>query len=786
KTRRAAKMVILNVEHPDIIDFIECKAKEEAKAWALIEMGYDGSSPDSDAYSSIFFQNANNSVRVTDEFMSAVERDGEFSTRSVKDKHVMKTYKARELMNKIAQATWQCGDPGMQYDTTINKWHTSKNTDRINASNPCSEYMFLDDSACNLASLNLMKFLKSNGEFDVPAYRHAVDVLITAQEILVDNAGYPTEMISRNSHDYRPLGLGYANLGALLMASGLPYDSDAGRDYAACVTAIMCGEAYLQSARIAEQCPQLAPATSRISPQDITGGACPGWYANREPFLDVIRMHRASVNKISKDAVPTHLYDGSRQCWDEALALGEKHGYRNAQVTVLAPTGTIGFMMDCDTTGVEPDLALVKYKKLVGGGMIKIVNQTVPSALWKLGYSPEQVDSIVGYIDSTGTIEGAPGIRDEHLPVFDCSFKPQKGTRSIHYMGHVMMMAATQPFISGAISKTVNLPEAATIDDITEAYLQAWKLGIKAVAIYRDGSKKAQPLMAASSRDEAAKRGTKAEKAADALASTRPLSGAELDFQKLSPEQQSMALAAVRPLTMEEQESAPPRALRHRLPGERASITHKFAIAGHEGYITVGLYKDQTPGELFIRMAKEGSTISGLMDSFAMAVSLALQHGVPVKLLCDKFQHTRFDPSGFTGNPEIPIAKSVMDYIFRWLEIRFVTGRQYPLFKDMVASAMQQSALSQGDDAVIDDRGAQPSAGYETTPPRGGLKSHGPQAPSPEHPNIADRGLYHSADALKEYVDLGDAPSCHVCGAIMTRNGSCYRCMSCGSTSGCS
>jgi ribonucleoside-diphosphate reductase alpha chain len=785
KTRRAAKMVILNVDHPDIESFIDCKMAEEKKAWALIEMGYDGSSPDSDAYSSIFFQNANNSVRVTDEFMSAVERDDNFSTRAVKDGHVMKTVKARDLMNKIAEATWWCGDPGMQYDTTINKWHTSKNTDRINASNPCSEYMFLDDSACNLASLNLMKFLKSNGEFDVPAYRHAVDVMITAQEILVDNAGYPTESISRNSHDYRPLGLGYANLGALLMASGLPYDSDAGRDYAACVTAIMCGEAYLQSARIAGQCPQIAPASSRVSPQDVTGGACPGWYINREPFLNVIRMHRASVNKINKENVPAAVLEGSRQCWDEALALGERNGYRNAQVTVLAPTGTIGFMMDCDTTGVEPDLALVKYKKLVGGGMIKIVNQTVPSALWKLGYTPDQVNSIVSYIDSTGTIEGAPGIKDEHLPVFDCSFKPSKGTRSIHYMGHVMMMAATQPFISGAISKTVNLPEAATVEDITEAYLQSWKLGLKAVAIYRDGSKKAQPLMAASSRDEAAKRGTRE--------TQRPLSGAELDFQKLSPEQQTMALAAVRPLTMHEQETAPPRAVRHRLPAERASITHKFGIAGHEGYITVGLYKDGTPGELFIRMAKEGSTVSGLMDSFATAVSLALQHGVPIKLLCDKFSHTRFEPSGFTGNPEIPIAKSIMDYIFRWLELRFVTGRQYPLFKDMVLPPMGAGSLSSQQpeaEALSTQHSAFSPASGETTPPQGGLGAQrGSQPPSAEiakSPSLVDRGLYHSADALKEFVDLGDAPSCHVCGAIMTRNGSCYRCMSCGSTSGCS
>jgi ribonucleoside-diphosphate reductase alpha chain len=784
KTRRAAKMVILNIDHPDIEQFINCKMDEEKKAWALVEMGYDGSGPDSEAYSSIFFQNANNSVRVTDEFMSAVERDGNFSTRTVKDGKVMRTHKARELMHKIADATWWCGDPGMQYDTTINRWHTSKNTDRINASNPCSEYMFLDDSACNLASLNLMKFLKPNGEFDVPAYRHAVDVVITAQEILVDNAGYPTEAISRNSHDYRPLGLGYANLGALLMASGLPYDSDAGRDYAACVTAIMCGEAYLQSARIAELCPQLAPATSRISPQDIGGGAYPGWYINREPFLDVIRMHRASVNKINKDAVPANLYEGSRQCWDEALALGERVGYRNSQVTVLAPTGTIGFMMDCDTTGVEPDLALVKYKKLVGGGMIKIVNQTVPLALWKLGYAPEQVNSIVAYIDSTGTIEGAPGIRDEHLPVFDCSFKPQKGTRSIHYMGHVLMMAAAQPFISGAISKTVNLPESATVDDIAEVYLQSWKLGLKAVAIYRDGSKKAQPLMAASSRDEAARRGTRDERTT-AGSAQKALSLAELEFQKLSAEQQAMALAAVRPLTVQEQESAPPRAVRHRLPGERASITHKFAIAGHEGYITVGLYKDGTPGELFIRMAKEGSTVSGLMDSFATAVSLALQHGVPLKLLCDKFSHTRFEPSGFTGNPEIPIAKSIMDYIFRWLELRFVTGRQYPLFKDMIvpqAPSPAPPALSEGSGLETASPTIEP---VETTPPKGGLAG-GPQLVPKGSSTIVDRGLYHSADALKEFVDLGDAPSCHVCGAIMTRNGSCYRCMSCGSTSGCS
>src|SRR5262245_41949166 len=507
KTRRAAKMVILNIDHPDIVDFIECKAKEEAKAWSLVQAGYDGSSPDSEAYCSLFSQNANNFVRVTDDCMYAVVRDTDFSTRAIRDGAVVTTYKAKDLLKKISEATWQCGDPGMQFDTTINRWHTSKNTARINASNPCSEYMFLDDSACNLASLNLLKFAP-NGTFDVDAYRHAVDILITAQEIIVDNAGYPTEMINKNSHDYRPLGLGYANLGALLMAAGLPYDSDTGRDYAACVTAIMCGEAYLQSSRIAEQCEPLVPATeptkknlseTNLGANVMPGAACPGWYINREPFLDVIRMHRASVNNINKANVPAALYEASKQCWDEALAHGEKFGYRNSQVTVLAPTGTIGFMMDCDTTGIEPDLALVKYKKLAGGGMIKIVNNTVPVALFKLGYTHEQADAIVSYIDATGTIEGAPHIKDEHLAVFDCSFKPAKGTRSIHYMGHLKMMAATQPFISGAISKTVNLPNTASIEDIMEAYLQAWKLGLKAVAIYRDGCKQSQPLSAAGS-----------------------------------------------------------------------------------------------------------------------------------------------------------------------------------------------------------------------------------------------------------------------------------------------
>src|SRR5579864_8301967 len=766
KTRRAAKMVILNVDHPDIEDFILCKSKEEAKAHALVAMGYDGSHPDSDAYSSIFFQNANNSVRVTDDFMYAVVRDTDFSTRSVTDHSVVRTYKAKELLHKVSEATWHCGDPGMQYDTTVNRWHTSKNTARINASNPCSEYMFLDDSACNLASLNLLKFAP-NGTFNVEAYRHAVDVLITAQEIIIDNAGYPTEQIMRNSHDYRPLGLGYANLGALLMAAGHPYDSDGGRDYAACVTAIMCGEAYLQSSRIAEQCEPLSPATeatkknlsetnlgasiargatdassvqrtlseaqgSAPTTQTMPGGACPGWYINREPFLDVIRMHRASVNNINKSNVPAALYESSKQCWDEALAHGEKHGYRNSQVTVLAPTGTIGFMMDCDTTGIEPDLALVKYKKLVGGGMIKIVNQTVPTALFKLSYTHDQTDAIVSYIDATGTIEGAPHIKDEHLAVFDCSFKPSKGTRSIHYMGHLRMMAAAQPFISGAISKTVNLPENASVEDIMEAYLQAWKLGLKAVAVYRDGCKKSQPLSAAGTKtaESSSTRG-----AADAL--VRPVEEVDLN--------------------------APPRAVRHKLPEERASITHKFKVGDHEGYITVGLYPNGKPGELFITMAKDGSTVSGLMDSFALAVSIALQHGVPLELFCEKFAHTRFEPSGWSGNPDIGYAKSIMDYIFRWLQLRFLTGQQQMLFENF---RLRPAGVSS---QAADVEEAAPAVRR----PEAGTREPG-------------AGSVHAADALSSIVDLGDAPTCSFCGSIMTRNGSCYRCMSCGSTSGCS
>jgi ribonucleoside-diphosphate reductase alpha chain len=857
KTRRAAKMVVLNIDHPDIVDFIECKSKEEAKAFTLIAAGYDGSGPDSEAYSSIFFQNANNSVRVNDEFMQAVERDAEFSTRTVKDKKPVATMPARELMNKIAQNTWACGDPGMQYDTTINKWHTSKNSARINASNPCSEYMFLDDSACNLASFNLLKFVSPGGQFDIAAYRHAIGIVTTAMEIIVDSAGYPTEMIAKNSHDYRPLGLGYANLGALLMSFGLPYDSDAGRDFAAALTAILCGDAYFQSALIAETCPPLAAATPLCQKAEQTGGACPGFYVNREPFLDVIRMHRAEVNKIGKSkhsaepfSVPNldALIQASADAWDAALIQGEHHGYRNSQVTVLAPTGTIGFMMDCDTTGIEPDLALVKYKKLVGGGMIKIVNNTVPSALIKLGYSDAQVNAIVSYIDATGTIEGAPGIKPEHLACFDCSFKPAKGTRSISYMGHIKMMAATQPFLSGAISKTVNLPNDCTVDDVAEAYMESWRLGIKAVAIYRDGSKGAQPLNVSTDADK--KKDADDKKAAADLSAQQALgapgldsetwvattaqlaaanervNAAEAQLQALN--QQLESLAAQSLLNSDAHDSkAPPRAVRHRLPAERASVTHKFALSGHEGYITVGLYPNGQPGEIFIRMAKEGSTVSGLMDSFATAISLALQHGVPLKVLCEKFAHTRFEPSGWTGNEQIGYAKSIMDYLFRWIELRFLQGTQLDLFAGLSApasvpvqgtvsspantvdlaasaasflssrSAAERSAVAPtpgsafpspqtmlGDEESLYDRTAPQGGIAPDLQARSGLSSPSSLGSSPS--SFEDRGIFHAADAMKDLYDMGDAPSCATCGAIMTRSGSCYRCMSCGNTSGCS
>src|SRR5712671_1772743 len=543
KTRRAAKMVILNIDHPDILEFIESKLKEERKAHVLIEQGYD-SAIDGSAYSSIFFQNANHSVRVTDDFMRAVIEDKDWWTKNVADGQPVEKLRARDLMMKIADSTWHCGDPGMQYDTTVNSWHTCKNTARINASNPCSEYMFLDDTACNLASLNLMKYRASNGQFDVEAFKHAVDITITAQEILIDNASYPTPKIEENSHNFRPLGLGYANLGALLMSMALPYDSSEGRDVAGAITALMCGEAYAQSSRIAERM-----------------GPFPGYEVNREPMLDVMRMHRDAMRGIQPEHVQTELFLGAQEAWDTALSHGEKYGYKNSQVTVLAPTGTIGFMMDCDTTGIEPDLAQVKYKKLVGGGLIKIVNNTVPEALMKLGYAPEQTSDVVSYIDKNGKIEGAPHLKAEDLPVFDCSLAPQGGGRSITWTGHVKMMAAAQPFLSGAISKTINMPEESTVEDISNAYIESWKLGLKAVAIYRDNSKRSQPLNAGG--------GKKDEKQAETAVAAEPMQ------RELFARQQ-----------------------REKMPVERASVTHKFSVGGHEGYITVGMYDDGRPGEI--------------------------------------------------------------------------------------------------------------------------------------------------------------------------------------------
>ena len=691
KTRRAAKMVILNADHPDVEEFINCKVEEEKKAWALIDAGYDGSFT-GPAYASVFFQNSNNSVRVTDDFMRAVMDDGDWQTRAVLTDESMDTYKARNLMRQIAEATWICGDPGLQFDTTVNDWHTCPNTARINASNPCSEYMFLDDSACNLASINLMKFLREDGELDPASFEAACRTMITAQEILVDNSSYPTPAITKNSHDYRPLGLGYANLGALLMSRGLPYDSVAGRDYAAAITAVMHGAAYAQSSKIARD----------------HGGPFAGYEKNREPFLRVMRKHRAALKDIDKTHVPKELMEAAKIVWDEVIEMGEQHGFRNAQATVLAPTGTIGFMMDCDTTGVEPDIALVKYKKLVGGGLMKIVNQTVPMALARLGYNQTQVKEIVEYIDEHETIEGAPHIKDVHLPVFDCAFKPARGVRSIHYMGHIKMVGATQPFLSGAISKTVNVPKEATIEEIEQAYIDAWRLGAKAVSIYRDGSKRTQPL------------NTSKDKTAGA----------------------SAAIAEA------------PR--RRRLPDERNAITHKFDIAGHEGYITVGLYEDGLPGEIFIVMAKEGSTISGFADAFAQAISYALQYGVPLQDLVDKFSHVRFEPSGMTKNPDVRFAKSIVDYIFRWMATKFLSQ-----------DAQYRAGVNNREDYVV-------------APEQLPLDVAAAAGASPTAVITSKQTSSFAAMQNQE-----DAPPCSTCGSIMVRSGSCYKCANCGTTSGC-
>ena len=677
KKRRAAKMQTLRIDHPDIVEFIQCKAKEERKAKVLIANGYEANF-NGEAYSSVLFQNSNLSVRVTDEFMHAVETGGSWHTRRVTDGRVAETYQARDLLRLMAEAAWECGDPGIQYDTTINRWHTVPTSGRINSSNPCSEFLFLDDTACNLASLNLLRFRRADGSFDVEGFRHAVHIFFIAQEILVDNASYPTEQIALNSHRFRPLGLGYANLGALLMASGLPYDSDPARDTAAAITALLTGQAYLTSAQLAAHL-----------------GPFPGFAENREPMLRVMAMHRDAVEQLA----PGPLRAAAAEVWRECLEVGRQHGYRNAQASVIAPTGTISFLMDCDTTGIEPDIALVKYKQLAGRGLLKIVNQTVPLALQTLGYDEAERLRITEYVNQHETVEGAPDLKPEHLPVFDCAFRAPGSQRSIAPAAHLKMMAAVQPFVSGAISKTVNLPHDTTPEQIMDVYRDGWRMGLKAVAIYRDSSKQSQPVT--TGKGQAA-----------------PL-------------------------------AAPGFPQKRRLPDTRKSITHKFEIAGHKGYITVGLYEDGTPGEVFIIMAKEGSTIGGLMDAFGTAISVGLQYGVPLEDLVKKFVHVRFEPSGVMTNPEIPIAQSIVDYIFRWLGNQFVPG-----FRE---------AYARGD-------------------------ADGPAALG-EPPTRADGLLLAAAPARPDQhfaYYQSDAPACDFCGAITVRSGNCYRCHNCGNSLGCS
>ena len=701
-TRRAAKMVILNADHPDILEFIRCKAEEEKKAWALIEAGYNvGFNVSGGAYDSVQFQNANNSVRVSDDFMRAVDGDKKWETKAVVDGRVIDSYKARDLWREIADATWICGDPGLQFDTTIQDWNVVPNTGRINATNPCSEFVFLDDTACNLLSLNLMKFQNDQGRFDVDQFRRAVDICFTGQEIIVSNASYPTPAIAKNSEALRPLGLGYANLGALLMSMGLAYDSEEGGRFAGAITAIMTGRAFAQSARMAQ-----------------VKGPFSEYAKNREPMLRVMEKHRQAAHQLSTSPESADVVDAARETWDEAVKLGRAHGYRNAQATVLAPTGTIGLMMDCDTTGIEPDLALVKYKKLVGGGLLKIVNTTVPAALRKLGYDEVKVKEIVEYIDENDTIEGAPHLADDHLKVFDCAFKPVNGARSIAPMGHVRMMAAVQPFISGSMSKTVNLPTDATAEDIQQTYMESWKLGLKCIAIYRDGCKRSQPL-------------------STSLDKEKKTAAPEVEY----------------------------RALRRKLPDERKAVTHKFDIQGHEGYLTVGLFDDGTPGELFVTMAKEGSTISGLMDAFATQTSYALQFGVPLKFMVDKFSHMRFEPSGFTKNKEIPIAKSIVDYIFRWMASHFLP-------------------VEEQDEAGIIRREPAP----EPTPAPTRADNAKPAASPTELKVIAQPTTNGNGGGGVQKIAFinTDAPACPDCGAITVRSGSCYKCLNCGATTGCS
>ena len=753
KTRRAAKMQSLRVTHPDIKEFITCKMVEEKKAWALIEQGYDGSF-NGDAYASVAYQNANLSIRVTEEFMTAVEKDLEWQTYAVTTEEPMVKYRARELMELIAEGTHVCGDPGVQYHSTINRWHTCPNSGEICASNPCSEYMFVNDSACNLASLNLMKFRRTDGSFEIDRFRSAIRVFTVAQEILVDHASYPSETICRNSHDFRPLGLGYANLGSLIMSLGLPYDSDGGRAVAGAVTAVLTATAYATSAELA----------SRL-------GTFPKFHRNRAPMLKVIAMHRAAVDSISAEHCPADLLAAAGQTWDQALQAGERMGYRNAQVTVLAPTGTIGFMMDCDTMGIEPDIALVKYKQLAGGGMFKIVNRTVPLALERLGYSAQQVSDIIDYIDEHDTIEDAPHLQNDHLGVFDCAFKPARGQRSIHYMGHIRMMAAVQAFLSGAISKTVNMPKESTVEEIFNVYVEGWKLGLKAVAIYRDGSKRTQPLNV--KKDTA--------KPAEAANGILSITSEQLEAIKRTPH-------------------------RRRLPATRPSVTHKFDVAGHEGYLNVGLYEDTGyPGELFITMAKEGSTVGGMMDAFATAISLCLQYGVPLEALIKKFSHQRFEPSGMTSNRDIPFAKSIVDYVFRWMDMQFLDSA-----RRKNADAGGKASAKAAPEAVKDDVSSEPGRADQTSDKdvrrSGGALLGGYQADLPggrgngesrTGQKVAAAATAVASPAAQRRLRLDgldsqyahfqeDAPTCGRCGTLMYRNGSCYLCPGCGGTSGCS
>jgi ribonucleoside-diphosphate reductase alpha chain len=706
-TRRAAKMVVLNTDHPDVREFIWCKAKEEQKAWALGEQGYD-MGLNGEAWQSIQFQNANNSVRATDDFMRAALSDDEWRLRAVSSGETLETVKARQLLREISEATWACGDPGMQFDTTINDWHTRPVSGRINGSNPCSEYMSLDDTACNLASLNLMRFRREDGELDPERFTRAVDLIFTAQEILVGSTEYPTAKITANAHANRELGIGYANLGAILMDRGLAYDSDEGRGYAAAITALMTGEAYAQSARMAG-----------------VVGAYDNYPKNQAGHDRVMEMHRLHAYRIRDEIVPTDLLGAARQAWDDAVAIGKVNGFRNAQASVLAPTGTISFMMDCDTTGVEPDIALVKYKKLVGGGMLKLVNQTVPSALAKLGYTESQVSAITAHIEATGTIEGAPELVERHLSIFDCAFKPENGTRSISHMGHIKMMGSVQPFISGAISKTVNLPENATVEDVTDAYVEAWKHGVKAIAIYRDGSKKVQPL-------STGKETSNSKKAAAAAVTE--------------------TILVARP--------------RRRLNDTRASLTHKFTIEGHEGYITVGLFADNTPGEIFVTMAKEGSTLSGMMDAFATSISLSLQYGVPLAHLVEKFAHMRFEPSGWTGNSELGFAKSIVDYVFRWMGYRFLST------EDKLAIGLVHTS------EIVD-----PAPQLELL-----SKAVSMASPTTTNETVWTEPVSSaSAEPTRKRMNsTPDAPPCPRCGWLTVRNGTCHKCENCGETTGCS